>query len=164
MNEIVMCFPVNTLINYSDWSIEIFSIRKSQSTNQNGYTTLVKGSLWVCWPGNATHSYTTLYTMISFNILQFMSTWVYWIFIGTGAFISEIRAWFFLGSLNNRAGITLLYTILIWLFLDITHWIFSMVGKRQYDSNNSEASCSLDRILIFLITRFRRTLKKLKTL
>ena len=47
---------------------------------------LYKDSLWVCWPGNATNSYTPFYTMISFNILQFMSTWVYWIFIGTRAY------------------------------------------------------------------------------
>ena len=43
---------------------------------------LYKDSLWVCWLGKATNSYTHFYTMISFNNLLFMSTWVYWILSG----------------------------------------------------------------------------------
>ena len=66
---------------------------------------LYKDSLWVCWPGNATNSYTPFYTMISFNILQFMSTWVYWIFIGTGAIVHNsllINMTKWLQSLGHR--------------------------------------------------------------
>ena len=66
-------FPVNTLKNYLwkgsictlvGWlTIEIFSIRKSQSTNQNAHTSFIKvNSIW-----NAIHSYTTFFNAIYYN-------------------------------------------------------------------------------------------------
>ena len=99
----VLRFPVSTLINYlckGSTSTLIGPLRYFQFENLNrpirmvGYTTLVKGSLWVCWPRNyIIHydfvQYTTVYEYMS--ILDFHRDWSY--FTQKSHIWSNISGW-----------------------------------------------------------------------